>query len=201
MRVRGHAGINRVRFRGRVKGATLATGVYYVTATVVRGNDRRVLGRLSLAIVRRQGHSVLTPAPSAAQPCRLAAVATALRRLGHLLSSASRATVPAPARQSVHPGSGSNGSLFGGLGAVKGAIHTLRGTPVVAAVEAAPYKPWFSPLLIAGFVLSTLLVLTAALPRRLAVLPTLVANRRSESAYLGVTLLLAMLVALLLTRV
>jgi hypothetical protein len=72
---------------------------------------------------------------------------------------------------------------------------------VVAAVEAAPYKPWFSPLLIAGFVLSTLLVLTAAMPRRVAVLPTLIANRRSESAYLGVTLLLAMLVALLLTRI
>jgi hypothetical protein len=56
----GHAGLNRVRFAGRVNGHPLAVGKYTITVIVVRGTHRTRVGTVAVEVVppNRQ----LTPA-------------------------------------------------------------------------------------------------------------------------------------------
>jgi hypothetical protein len=49
--VRGHPGLNRVRFDGRLRGRRLAPGVYAITIVAVRGTARRHLGMVGVEIV------------------------------------------------------------------------------------------------------------------------------------------------------
>jgi hypothetical protein len=50
-RVRGHSGVNRVRFKGRVNGRPLAAGKYTITVVVVRAGHRRRVGTLAVEVV------------------------------------------------------------------------------------------------------------------------------------------------------
>lgn len=49
--VRGHSGMNRVRFSGRLRGRRLAPGTYTITIVAVRGTARRPVGTLGIEVV------------------------------------------------------------------------------------------------------------------------------------------------------
>ena len=55
-RVRGHGGLNRVRFNGRVKGHPLAPGKYTITVVVVRAGHRKRVGTLAVEVVPSGRH-------------------------------------------------------------------------------------------------------------------------------------------------
>jgi hypothetical protein len=81
-RVRGHAGLNRVPFNGRVNGRPLAAGKYTITVVVVRGGHRTQVGTLAVEIVPSGRHltraertaSVTTSCSSTGSPSILAAL-------------------------------------------------------------------------------------------------------------------------------
>ena len=50
-RVRGHRGINHVRFNGRVHGRPLASGRYSIALVVIRGSSRKHLGTIGVEVV------------------------------------------------------------------------------------------------------------------------------------------------------
>jgi hypothetical protein len=50
-RVRGHRGVNRIRFDGRVHGRPLAPGRYSILLVVVRGSSRTQLGAIGVEVV------------------------------------------------------------------------------------------------------------------------------------------------------
>ena len=54
--VRGHTGLNRVRFNGRIKGRPLAPGKYTITVVVVRARHRTRVGTLAVEVVPRSRH-------------------------------------------------------------------------------------------------------------------------------------------------
>jgi hypothetical protein len=55
-RVRGHTGLNRVRFNGRIKGRPLAPGKYTITVVVVRAGHRTRVGTLAVEVVPSGRH-------------------------------------------------------------------------------------------------------------------------------------------------
>jgi hypothetical protein len=67
----GHAGVNHVRFAGRVKGHPLAVGKYTITVVVVRGTHRTRVGTVAVEVVPPNRR--LTPAQRTAsvhaEPC------------------------------------------------------------------------------------------------------------------------------------
>jgi hypothetical protein len=52
--VRGHRGLNRVHFSGRLRGHRLAPGVYTIAVVAVRGGARRRVGTIGIEIVSPQ---------------------------------------------------------------------------------------------------------------------------------------------------
>ena len=186
VQVHGHAGLNRVVFKGRVGGEALSRGVYYLRAAVVRRHERRGLGRVSVTVAAN-GRVTPTADHSRLQPCRLLAVA---REVTGVLASG---TVGLSTR--------GDKPATGARSGVKGAIATIVGTPLITAAHEASLSPWFSPVLIAGLILSALLLGAAATQRQLAFIHPALVQRRSELASVGATLLLAILIALLLTRI
>jgi hypothetical protein len=50
-RVRGHEGMNRVRFDGRIRGKPLAAGRYTITVVVVRAGKRTSVGAIGVEVV------------------------------------------------------------------------------------------------------------------------------------------------------
>jgi hypothetical protein len=113
-RVRGHEGLNRVRFNGRIHGRPLAAGKYTITVVVVRAGERVPVGTIAVEIVPSGRR--LTPAqrsaPVAAVGCFgssapfssgtlvLAAFAAPLAGGGNAIASdakASPTTTPPPA--------------------------------------------------------------------------------------------------------
>jgi hypothetical protein len=55
-RVRGHSGLNRVRFNGRIKGRPLAPGTYTITVVVVRAGHRTRVGTIAVEVVPSGRH-------------------------------------------------------------------------------------------------------------------------------------------------
>jgi hypothetical protein len=55
-RVRGHTGLNRVPFNGRVNGRPLAAGKYTITVVVVRAGHRTRVGTLAVEVVPSGRH-------------------------------------------------------------------------------------------------------------------------------------------------
>ena len=51
--MRGHPGLNRVRFSGRLRNRRLAAGVYTITIVAVRGRARRNVGTVAIEVVSR----------------------------------------------------------------------------------------------------------------------------------------------------
>jgi hypothetical protein len=52
--VRGHPGLNRVHFSGRLRGHRLAPGIYTIAVVAVRGGARRRVGTIGIEIVSPQ---------------------------------------------------------------------------------------------------------------------------------------------------
>jgi hypothetical protein len=50
-RIRGHEGVNRVRFNGRMHGKPLAPGAYTITVVVVRAGTRTRVGTIGIEVV------------------------------------------------------------------------------------------------------------------------------------------------------
>jgi len=70
-RIRGHEGVNRVRFSGRIHGKPLAPGAYTITVVVVRAGTRTRVGTIGVEVVpngRRLTRAQRT-APVAAAGC------------------------------------------------------------------------------------------------------------------------------------
>lgn len=84
----GHAGLNRVRFVGRVHGHALAVGNYTITVVVVRGSRRTRVGTVAVQVVPPDRR--LTPAqrtaPVPTGSCGPAAAAAAGAPPGELLA-------------------------------------------------------------------------------------------------------------------
>lgn len=51
--MRGHPGLNRVRFSGRLRNGRLAAGIYTITIVAVRGQARRNVGTVEIEVVSR----------------------------------------------------------------------------------------------------------------------------------------------------
>jgi hypothetical protein len=67
-RVRGHEGLNKVRFDGRLHGRALAPGVYRISVVVARHGKRTTVGSVAVQVVRPGSH-VSGRVPPAAAAC------------------------------------------------------------------------------------------------------------------------------------
>ena len=67
--VRGHAGVNRVRFAGRVRGHRLRPGTYTITVAVARAGKWSKIGKLGVRVAPAR----VTKAPVRTQSCELVA--------------------------------------------------------------------------------------------------------------------------------
>ena len=191
--VAGHAGLNRVRFAGRVQGRRLGPGTYKISARTASG---RVVRRITLVVVggsaptseeltslraanacrggTRQAASAVAPAATGGSTGSGAAPAQSLPRpLSHPQIEA--AGVPAPRAPNLHAG--------------------------VLASSVQKTARAIRPLLVALLAISILLLGLASLPRVAVAEPRvndLLARHRVEIAALGAMALFAVAIAFLL---
>lgn len=167
-RVRAHAGVNRIKWRGRLRGMPLAAGTYRLLVRV-RGAGRDVAA-LKLVVVRGE--------PLSARELRKARNAnvcgTVDREAAETALGAAR-TAP-PSSKSAPPKS----SSAGGLSVVGGAGTIGRGARALGAQfrRAVEDPPSVHPLVWAALALSILLLALAAVPSE-----TLVNARAEAIAY------------------
>lgn len=176
-----HAGLNRIRFAGRVKGRPLDPGTYRISIRTPAG---RVVRRSTLVVLARGA-----PTPAALQAMRSANTcpasssgvgpsSTVGTQAGALNSDAQpqAAGIPVPHGTNVHSG--------------------VLGSAVEKTVRA------MEPLLVALLALSILLLGAASLPREALPGPRvhdLLARHRLELAAAGAAALVAVAVAFVLT--
>lgn len=191
--VRGHRGVNRVRFFGRYRGTPLPPGTYTLTATTGRGDRRVRLGRVTVVIVGRGAD----PAGARAQPT------TCVSGAGGRDSDASSAFFGGdegqglPAEEQGVAGTSSDtasatksaaGSAFGGGEVADGSARDGRILGLRNPLEDVP--AWLRPLLLAALAIAIILLLLAALPAsrmRPSGASELVLHRRTELAVGGAT--------------
>jgi hypothetical protein len=186
--VRGHAGLNRIRFPRRASGPQLDPGTYRITARTPAG---RLVSRETIVVVDSR-------APTRAQlaEARNSNVCSSADRLASGASGSPGAsnTSSGPSPQGEAPSSTGQPSASGpgGRPNVSGAV---LGTSVEKAARAA------SPIFLALLLVSILLLGIASLPGM--VLPAsraneLIAQHRVEIAGLGAAAFLAVVLAFLL---
>jgi hypothetical protein len=185
--VRGHEGVNRVPFRGRVHGKPLAPGTYRISVRTPKG---RVVRRIVLVIVQDS-------APSRAE----------------LRSLRAANTCPTPTSSTIATsalGLASGGNAVGevilaspktsGLGAAPGSGPNVHSGVLGSVVEKTARA--LQPLFIALLALAILLLAVASLPQFAVPDPRLndlLARHRGEIAALGATALLAVALTFLLS--
>jgi hypothetical protein len=180
--VRGHAGLNRVRFPGRAKPLQLEAGTYRISVRTPAG---RLLRRVTIIVVEGG-----TPSSSELSSARAANVCTS-------------ASSPASAGTAAGSTGASNTSLSVGHPSASGApaqganTHSgaVLGTTVAKAARAV------QPLLVALLALAIVLLALASLPRM--TLPEsrtndLLARHRTEIAGLGAAAFAAVVIGFLL---
>jgi hypothetical protein len=184
--VRGHAGVNRIAFRGRLRGRPLPLGTYKLTA---KARNRWVLGVTLVVAAAR-------PSPGALARARVADACAAIA------ASTSGAAVPAAVRGPVgipsdgggsatdrtHAGSGSS------LGKPQSSAASPRGQVLGADFSKSAGLDPTRVLLVVAAALAVLLLGLAALPETALAEPRLAAlveTRRIELALAGATTLLA----------
>jgi hypothetical protein len=181
--VRTHAGVNNVRFAGRVHGRKLQPGTYRFT---VRARSGRLLRRMILVVVKGP-----KPTGRALAALRSANACTAETE-GSGFSSTASAAVTAQTPETGQP------AEAGVLPAAHGA--NLHSGVLASAAEKTARA--LEPLLIALLVASILLFGVASLPREAVPGPRLhdaLAQHRLELAGLGAAALVAAVLAFLLT--
>jgi hypothetical protein len=134
--VRGHGGLNRVRFNGRLHGHALAPGVYRISVVVDRHGKRTTVGSVAVEVVRPgthgPGRAAVVPAGCAAanggsSGASLAAFVPVLSTsppAGHAASSTppvQQAGIPAPADGT--PGTSLRPPTLPILGGGSGGLH------------------------------------------------------------------------------
>jgi hypothetical protein len=185
MMVRGHAGRNVIRFRGRVGGHALAPGTYRITPRLRSGKE---LGTLILVVIAGR-----TPAPGEVASRRVAnACPGESEASGGEAGSLAAISWPIAAAPTLRdaklalgaPGSGQASKKGGVLGA--DFAQTLRDPTSV------------SPVLLILLAIAICLLGLAALPRSVVASPVLaeqLTHRRLELALAGTTTLLVVVLA------
>ena len=207
--VRGHAGVNRVRFAGRFRGRPLPPGTYTLRATALRNGRYVFLGRTRIVIVPA-GVDVdsARPQPSTCRSGSSGATATATATASGDAGAADMAT-EAEGREDENLAGGASGGGGGGEASVSGtageAVAGTGGSPrdgrmpgISNPFEDAP--AWLQPLLLAALALAIVALLAAAVPvaavRPAGVAPA-VERRRTELALFGALVLGAVAVTAL----
>jgi hypothetical protein len=194
-RVQGHAGLNRVKFNGRVHGAQLGAGTYRISArargsgTVLRVTvvivDARAPSQAELALARRSN------------VCRSAGVLGASSTRGSFAGAAGGGGHANQAPSTIVRHQRASGGESPDEVAPSGTDH---GRPVAEALSSAADKA-SNPVVIALFGLAVLILGLAALPRSVVPDPrvtALVVSHRLELAVAGTAALGAAVVAMLL---
>jgi hypothetical protein len=184
--VAGHAGLNRVRFAGRVHHQRLSPGTYRIAARTAAG---RILRRIILVVVggSAPSHAELQSL-RAANSC--AAAATAGTRTSSSGSSTSLPKQPLPSPMSQAP------KISSGLGVTHG--PNMHAGVLATSVERTARA--IRPLLVALLGLSVLLLALASVPRVAVAEPRLnymLARHRLEIAGLGAAALIAVAITFL----
>jgi hypothetical protein len=191
-RVHGHAGVNRVRFGGRVQGEQLAAGTYRITARTRAG---RIIAVTTLVVVDAR-------APSMSE--------LAFARRSNVCGSTG-ALAAAAARGAFAAGAGGNANgeastivrhqRSSGTPSQTPSSSGADGFPPIASVPLKAIGNAKSPIVIALLGLAALMLGLAALPRAAVADPRmlgLVAAHRAELATAGTAALFAAVVAMLL---
>jgi hypothetical protein len=184
----GHAGVNRVRFGGRMHGRQLAPGTYRISVRTVSG---RVVRRLMLVVVSG-------PAPSREE-------LSSLRAANSCESSAREAFFAATGASSAGGGPAESVSpsqtQTQGKGAGLGLPHPPNLNSGVLASSVQKTAKALQPLLLALLAVSIVLLGLASLPRVAVPEPRfndLLVRHRAEIAGLGAVSLVAVALAFLL---
>jgi hypothetical protein len=209
-RVNGHAGLNRVRFAGRVGGRMLAPGTYELRAR------SRPSVRVRIAILPRHASATTVPARlRAASTCSVATLAgtASTTATATPIASATDAVSPAGTASGDAGGDGAPPSAGGVAGAESGEREAAPPTPPThrdhpgrGLLPALPTPDGalgtlLLALLVAGIGAAMLLLGAAALPEavgRRERFATVVADRRLELALAGTATLLVVTIAYLL---
>jgi hypothetical protein len=181
--VRGHAGRNVVRFRGRVGGRTLVPGTYRIVARVRGG--RQLTSLLVVVVAGR------APAPGEVASARAADACAARRDTSGSVASISRPiATPAPAR---------SGGTKLATGAPASKASPRRGGVLGADFTQTLRDPTsVSPVLLILLAIAICLLGLAAVPRSVVASPVLaeqLTHRRLELALAGTTTLLVVVLA------
>ena len=183
--VAGRAGLNRVRFAGRVHGRSLSPGTYRIAARTAAG---RVIRRITLVVVGG-------PAPSRAelQSLRAANTCPAAAVTGTATSSSGISTLP---EQQLPDPISQAPKVSSGLGVTKGP-NMHRG---VLATSLERTARAIRPLLVVLLGLAILLLAVASLPRFAVAEPRfnyMLARHRLQIAGLGAAALIAVAITFL----
>jgi hypothetical protein len=180
--VLGHAGVNRVRFAGRVTGRRLKPGTYRIT---VEAPDGQPLQRVKLVVVRAAPTDTELTAMRASNACPTSVESSARGSTGAVSSGEPSGTkhVPSPAQPSgSNPTTPDSGGILGSA-TVEQAAQAIR------------------PALVALLVAAILLLGVASLPRLAFADPRIneaLARHRLQIAGVGAGALVAVIVSLLL---
>jgi hypothetical protein len=188
--IHGHAGLNRVRFRGRVGGRLLLPGTYRLNAHTPRGGT---VVHVVLAVFGA------APSPNQLAIARRSSVCSAAD-LGRLTSNTTGALTAAPPA-----GAGDPGGLVGGQNpsdsGVAGASVEIKAPDASAFSPTAISRKVSNPLVIAALALAIVLLGLAAIPPaaiRDPGLTEVLSRHRLEAALAGAAAFIAALVALAL---
>jgi len=182
--VAGHAGLNRVRFAGRVHGRQLAPGTYRIAARTDAG---RLVRRITLVVVSGS-------APTRAELTALRA-ANACSAAAGQTGAGGTSAAPSPEQQLPQPVTQPE-ERAAGIAPQAPNLHTgVLGSAVERTARA------IRPLLVALLALAILLLAVASLPRVAVPDPRvndLLARHRIEIAALGAAALVGVALAFLL---
>ena len=202
--MRAHAGLNRIRFPGRIRGKELSPGTYGISAFAVHGDRVRPLGRIRVVVVP-PGADVRSarPAPAACTGPRegfYGTAASALPADGDRISPAGGAGEDDEGGHVA--GVAASGTKSSSAEAVDRRERSTREDRLLGVV-ASPFDDapaWLQPLALWAMGVALVLLLLAALPGavlRRGEIAALVGKRRAELATVGATLLAAVVVAAL----
>jgi hypothetical protein len=204
LRVNGRAGVNRVRFSGRVGGRMLAPGTYELRARF------RPSVRVRIAILPRHARATTVATRLRTSTCAAAPAGTASSSGSAVVATAASAAPPS-SPSSGDAGTGDEDGASGVAGAESdgdreatppaGTDHPGRGLLPALPTPDGALGALLLALLLTGIGASMLLLGAAALPDavgRRERLSTVVADRRLELAVAGTATLLVVTIAYLL---
>lgn len=179
--VKGRAGLNRVRFAGRVQGRKLVPGTYRIS---IRTPSGQVVRRITLVVIDGSA-----PSSEELQAMRAANTCPAPAEQASLISPGAALSTPAPPASGQLPAAG-------GLGIAAPTVPNVHSGVLGSSAEETVRA--IRPLLVGLLALSILLLSVASLPRYAVADPRvhdLLARHRIEIAGLGAASLIAVAIA------